>query len=627
MANENIKEIKTRIALRTGDYTYWTTGAGKDIELLKGEVCVCTIAVADNQAQTAPTVLLKICDVTGKKFGDLKWTSALAADVYEWAKAANIVFENEHILFKNAAGGTIKDLDLSVFVTTTELATELAKYYTKTEIDNLFGQVVNTVTTVTKGTGIDVTDAGEAGDHAYTVALDVEGAKTALGLKSAAYVTVESLNATAKEYADAVENKLPTSADYGVLEVKGDEASGVVVDKTDAQRPIVKIATNTYDSYGAASGVQGNLTAYENAHKDDYTNTKIDELIQDAKDYANNNDANTEYHVEYDSTNKKIKLVTGADASKMEIDATDFIKDGMINSVELVQEDGSGNKGQFLKLTWNDDGNDITYVPINELVDIYTGSNGTEVNVAVSNQNVISASLNGEVATKITHGETAYNWGNHASAGYAANADLAKVIDGTTPVAKATDADTLDGHDSTYFATSVQGSKADTALQSIKVLGQTLTKDANEITVDKAKEALGWDSKLDANGWATDEKGKLSISGTYDEDSALDGDISIRPGEIRVHEMGADGTSVIDGGGISVQNYDDSTHTRYGLEHIQRHVDGGNYFSIQLPIEQGTLALTKNIKTYTAAPDGGLKLEDNAFSIDDSIVFVLDCNW
>lgn len=83
---EMIKEIKTRVALRTGDYAYWTTGAGKDIELYKGEVCICTVAVADNQATTAPTVLFKVADANGKKFGDLNWVSGLAADVYAWAK-------------------------------------------------------------------------------------------------------------------------------------------------------------------------------------------------------------------------------------------------------------------------------------------------------------------------------------------------------------------------------------------------------------------------------------------------------------------------------------------------------------------------------------------------------------
>jgi hypothetical protein len=97
MANENFKTINTRIALRTGDFAYWTTGAGKDLELFKGEVCVCTVAAVDNQATTAPTVLFKVCDTTGKKFADLKWTSALAADVYPWAKEVVLYHTTEAV--------------------------------------------------------------------------------------------------------------------------------------------------------------------------------------------------------------------------------------------------------------------------------------------------------------------------------------------------------------------------------------------------------------------------------------------------------------------------------------------------------------------------------------------------
>lgn len=44
---------------------------------------------------------------------------------------------------------------------------------------------------------------------------------------------------------------------------------------------------------------------------------------------------------------------------------------------------------------------------------------------------------------------------------------------------------------SNAYATAAQGSTADTALQSVKVLGQTLTKSANELTVAQAKTALG----------------------------------------------------------------------------------------------------------------------------------------
>lgn len=377
MANEIMKEIKTRIALRTGDYAYWTTGAGKDIELLKGEVCVCTVAVTDNQAQTAPTVLLKICDATGKKFGDLKWTSALAADVYEWAKAANVVFENEHILFKNTDGGTIKDLDLSVFVTATELATELAKYYTKTEINNLFGQVVNTVTTVSKGTGINVTDAGTAGNHAYTVALDVEGAKTALGLQSAAYETVDNLNATAKGYADAVEAKLPTSADYGVLGVAaGDDT--ITVGGT-AQNPTIAVAANKFDAQGAAAQALADAKAYADAkpHENTAHTHSVGTGLKKTGDGGIDGDVKYELNLKFgELNNNKLQLLDAANNVVVaEFDAAAFVEDSYLN--EVTYKDENGDNVLEFTFTLNDGSTKTVDVDLSHLVDVYTADETT----------------------------------------------------------------------------------------------------------------------------------------------------------------------------------------------------------------------------------------------------------
>ena len=114
-------------------------------------------------------------------------------------------------------------------------------------------------------------------------------------------------------------------------------------------------------------------------------------------------DTNTEYHIEYDSENKEIKLVVGADADKMTIDATPYNKDGMIESVELVDYQGSEDDKakKYLKITWNiddalvaddDEAKDVTYVPVDELVDVYTGSTGEFVNIYVKD-NKITADL------------------------------------------------------------------------------------------------------------------------------------------------------------------------------------------------------------------------------------------
>lgn len=184
MANE----IFTRIQLKYDSYTEW-----KKVEAtfkpLKGEICIVNPAtnLADADTNKVPC-LMKVGD-GANFFKDLPWISATAADVYKWAKAALVGYNSttKTIEFKDAQGINVETIALTNLVSNSELATTLANYYTKAEIDELFGGVVNTVTTVAEGTGITVTDAGENGNHVYTVALDVDGAKTALGLGSAAY--------------------------------------------------------------------------------------------------------------------------------------------------------------------------------------------------------------------------------------------------------------------------------------------------------------------------------------------------------------------------------------------------------------------------------------------------------
>ena len=78
--------------------------------------------------------------------------------------------------------------------------------------------------------------------------------------------------------------------------------------------------------------------------------------------------------------------------------------------------------------------------------------------------------------------------GRADNANYASDAGNA---DNASYATTAGDADTLDSKHASDFATATQGATADSALQSVKVLGHTLTKANNEITIDQAKTALG----------------------------------------------------------------------------------------------------------------------------------------
>lgn len=76
----------------------------------------------------------------------------------------------------------------------------------------------------------------------------------------------------------------------------------------------------------------------------------------------------------YDSENKKIKLTGINKAEIASIDATDFIKDGMLKSASFTGAAGeSGQHKNCIKLVFNSDGPaDPIYIDVSSLVDTYT---------------------------------------------------------------------------------------------------------------------------------------------------------------------------------------------------------------------------------------------------------------
>ena len=77
------KVFQTRIQLKYDTYANWSAN---NPVLKAGEMAIATVATGEQSMTNLPNIVLKVGDGTNH-YNDLKFVSALAADVHEWAKA------------------------------------------------------------------------------------------------------------------------------------------------------------------------------------------------------------------------------------------------------------------------------------------------------------------------------------------------------------------------------------------------------------------------------------------------------------------------------------------------------------------------------------------------------------
>lgn len=185
--------------------------------------------------------------------------------------------------------------------------------------------------------------------------------------------------------AESIEQALRTDVDKKVASVSGKEA---IVTGGTATAPEVSLKI---------AETQGNVVLSQDANG---LKANID-LSSGEKVIAFNDsgELSSKLSLKYDSTAKKIYLY-GQDETVgnqiSEIDATAFVKDGMLKKAELLTNPDDTHQGTFIVLTWNTDeadgaGKDKTpmYIDVTSLIDVYNPGEGLAYDAEKGNRTFV----------------------------------------------------------------------------------------------------------------------------------------------------------------------------------------------------------------------------------------------
>ena len=375
----------------------------------------------------------------------------------------------------------------------TELADQISGKNVKAEGDDyVSASAANNTVTVAATTKLSeaVAKAETAVQEVVTGAtngtIKVDGAEVAVaGLQDAAYATVASINATAKGYADAAESAAKGYADGlkseldKTIEDLGKEIDDVVADAktyeivavTEGLGANVKEAFKLVDEDGVQAGAQINIYKDSALQKVELVNQELQftYLLASGDEETVGVDvsaflAESEFADGLQVADHIVKVKIADDSEAfLSVDTNGLKLSGVQDAINTA-EGNAKTYADGLKATIDgviEENEKTTAAALTELdgrVDALEAKNAT-IDSALQQADITTGSANGTIAVKGT--------------------DVA--VKGLGSAAYT---------ESTAYATAAQGTKADSAVQSITVLGEVL-EDGGELTVEEAKTALG----------------------------------------------------------------------------------------------------------------------------------------
>lgn len=334
------KLFNTRIGLKYDTYANWSA-MWTGYTPLKGEVVFFEVPASTGAVPSEPAILFKVGDGV-KNLHDLPWGSAIAADVYAWAK-------EQSLLGGQYNSGT--GWDFSQATSIQQETQEEVKGLIKQETSNIKIKVAPVET-----------PSGQTGDHWYQTYVSQDGGTTweATGdpfqVQIDAYTAGEGLQLDNNEFS-IIPAELSYESGSG-LDIH--EPNGVLTG-TDVQ-PILDYVD---DKLTESNVTVEKLTTAENGYASSYivkqNGVQVGDTINIPKDYL--------------VKSAELKTVETADVPYAGAVVGDKYIDFVVNTTD------SSETAQHI------------YLPVKDLVDVYTGGETDYISVAVDANNEITATL------------------------------------------------------------------------------------------------------------------------------------------------------------------------------------------------------------------------------------------
>ena len=239
-------------------------------------------------------------------------------------------------------------------------------------------QSVGVAVTVQEVSGATADNKGLA--EAFDVKTYVTGVKTVVDGEIEAVDAKIGSGFTKDSTVTAQLSAVKAKADSAVQTVEG---TNTVKATTTANKVSLSLATSdkgnvefTQDTDGLSASVEIPVVTVTGVEAEDKVLSLTDKLVS-ATVSLEYGDAVSEAL----NGKKAIKLLGKNDTLISEIDASEFIKDGMLDTVELVKNPEEQTEGTYLKLTWNTDSGKSApmFINVTDLIDVYTAGGGLKL--------------------------------------------------------------------------------------------------------------------------------------------------------------------------------------------------------------------------------------------------------